>query len=123
MKKKAIVFAIMCLIIIAELILPQIAIATDADYQPSAYSGSSFSGQDKVDKVGQNIVGIIRIIGSAVSVIMLIALGIKYVMGSTEERAEYKKSMMPYLVGALLIFGASTVTSIIYNFAKGIGTK
>ena len=80
----------------------------------------NFYKVDKVDKVGQNIVGIIRIIGSAVSVIMLIALGIKYVMGSTEERAEYKKSMMPYLVGALLIFGASTVTSIIYNFAKGI---
>ena len=118
MKNKAMVFAIMCIIIIAELILPQIAMATG--YEPGDYNGTTFSGSDNVDKIGKNIVGVIRMVGSAIAVITMIALGIKYVMGSTEERAEYKKSMMPYLIGALLLFGTSTVISIIYNFAKGI---
>ena len=39
----------------------------------------------------------------AVSVITLVVLGIKYMVGSIEERAEYKKSMIPYLIGAFLI--------------------
>lgn len=118
MKKRVIALAIMSIIIIAELILPQIVMATE--YEPGSYKGSAFSGSDKVDTIGQNAIGVIRMVGSAIAVIMIIALGIKYVMGSTEERAEYKKSMIPYLVGALLLFGASTVTSMIYNFAKGI---
>ena len=118
MKKRVIAFAIMSIIIIAELILPQIAMATG--YEPGDYNGTTFSGSDNVDKIGKNIVGVIRMVGSAIAVIMMIALGIKYVMGSTEERAEYKKSMMPYLIGVLLLFGTSTVISIIYNFAKGI---
>ena len=116
MKKKAIVFAIMCIIIIAELILPQIAMATG--YEPGDYNGTTFSGSDNVDKIGKNIVGVIRMVGSAVSVIMLIALGIKYVMGSTEERAEYKKSMLPYLIGAILLFGASAIANMVVSLVK-----
>lgn len=39
-------------------------------------------------------------------------------MGSAEEKAEYKKTMMPYLVGALLIFAAVTIANMVYNFTS-----
>ena len=42
-------------------------------------------------------------------------LGIKYMLGSVEEKASYKKSMMPYLIGSVLIFGAVNVTATIYS--------
>ena len=45
-------------------------------------------------------------------------LGIKYMLGSLEERASYKRSMLPYIVGAVLLFGGVNITSALYsNFA------
>ena len=44
-------------------------------------------------------------------------LGIKYMVGSAEEKASYKKTMMPYIVGAILLFGATTVATAIFEFA------
>jgi len=41
-------------------------------------------------------------------------------MGSTEEKAEYKKSLLPYVIGAGLVFAASTIAQIVYNVAKSI---
>ena len=46
--------------------------------------------QTAIDKV-KPIIGYITGIGMAVSVITLVVLGIKYMVGSIEERAEYKK--------------------------------
>ena len=77
-------------------------------------------GADKVQDVGQKVLGIIQVAGSVVAVIILAILGIKYMMGSAEERAEYKKTFIPYIVGAIILFAASNLASMIYNFAKGI---
>ena len=62
-----------------------------------------------------SIINVIALVGSAAAIIILIVLGIKYMMGSTAEKAEYKKTMMPYFIGALMVFGASALTGFIYN--------
>lgn len=73
--------------------------------------------QTAINKV-KPIIGYISGIGMAVSVITLVVLGIKYMVGSIEEKAEYKKSMMPYLVGAFLVFSISTVVTVIIQFTN-----
>lgn len=65
---------------------------------------------------GEKLITIISVIGSIVSVITLICLGIKYMLGSVEEKAEYKKTLMPYVIGAFFVFCASTIAGIIYRF-------
>ena len=77
----------------------------------------SLKEADELIDMGNAIVGIITTAGIVLSVVMLIVLGLKYMLGSVEEKATYKKSMMPYLIGALLIFSAATIANIIYNFA------
>ena len=74
-----------------------------------------------ITNVGNGIVTIVTTIGSILSVIVLIILGIKYMMGSVEERADYKKTMMPYIIGAALVFAASTIANIVYKIATNIG--
>ena len=64
-------------------------------------------------KIGSIIYSVVTNIGVVVSVVVIAFLGIKYMMGSAEERAEYKKSMMPYLIGAILVFGASGITQLV----------
>ncbi len=84
---------------------------------------NSLSG-DKTDKItasgsmtdlGGKIIGAIQIIGIIIAIVVLLVLGIKYMVGSAEEKAEYKKTMMPYVVGALLIFAASTIVNLLYS--------
>lgn len=36
-------------------------------------------------------------------------------VGSIEERAEYKKTLFPYLIGAILLFSGTLLPQIIYN--------
>ena len=69
-----------------------------------------------VDTIGNNIVKILQTAGVVLSVIILIVIGIKYMMGSAEEKAEYKKTLMPYVIGAGLIFAASALAQVVYNF-------
>lgn len=65
-----------------------------------------------------SVLEVTAIIASAISIIIIIVLGIKYMVGSTEERAEYKKTLLPYVIGAVFVFGATTVASVVYNMIK-----
>jgi len=38
-------------------------------------------------------------------------------MGSASEKAEYKKTMIPYVVGAVLILGGSAIVKIIFSIS------
>ena len=73
--------------------------------------------QTKIDNFGQGIIKVITTVGSICSVVVLIILGIKYMMGSVEEKAEYKKTLLPYAIGAGMVFAASSLVSVIYNIA------
>ena len=109
-------------ILFVVMILMSITLMTfnvNAAVDPSEYTGNEQYDTGGLSELGQNIIQIVSVIGSIASVIVLIILGIKYMMGSAEEKAEYKKTMMPYLIGAALIFAASTISMAVMNF---IGT-
>lgn len=89
---------------------------TPTDLQANANA----AGTTQVTSFGQNIMGVVQIAGVVIAVVVLMVLGIKYMMGSAEEKAEYKKTMIPYLVGAILIFAASTIANVVYQFATGL---
>lgn len=75
---------------------------------------------DSVYDVGTKVMGIIQAAGIVIAVVVLMVLGIKFMMGSAEEKAEYKKTFIPYIIGAVLIFAAATFANVVYNFANGI---
>ncbi|MBD9159686.1 MAG: hypothetical protein EGQ16_07685 [Clostridiales bacterium] len=75
---------------------------------------------NKVMDMGNKIIGAIQLIGSIVSVLTLVVLGIKYMAGSVEERAEYKKTMMPYVVGAVMVFAITNLLKILENVISGM---
>ena len=79
-----------------------------------------YSNTNGIQNVGEKIMGIVQTAGVVIAVIVLMVLGIKYMMGSAEEKAEYKKTMIPYIVGAILIFAATTIANVVFNFATGL---
>lgn len=87
---------------------------SNASFTIGDLSGTKVSVTDAVN-LGNKIITMVTTIGSIISVIVLIVIGLKYMMGSIEEKAQYKKSLMPYVIGATLVFAASTIAGIIYN--------
>lgn len=64
--------------------------------------------------------GVFQVIGSVLAIICLIVLGIKYMMGSVEEKAQYKKTLLPYFIGALMVFGIGNLLEVVYYIAINI---
>ena len=73
--------------------------------------------------IGSNIAGIIRNVGIVLAVVILMILGIKYMVGSAAEKADYKKSMIPYLVGAIILFGAAGIAQVVVSLSGNLTTS
>ena len=78
------------------------------------------NADSQITKVGGNIVNIIQIVGIVIAVIVLLVIGIKYMIGSASEKAEYKKTMIPYIVGVVLIFAGTSLVKVIYSLATAV---
>lgn len=61
------------------------------------------------------VLGIIRFAGTFVSVLILMVLGVKYMLGSVEEKANYKEAMGPYIIGAVMVFAIPNLIGIVYD--------
>lgn len=68
------------------------------------------------------IIGLIQVAGTGILVIMITFLGIKYIMASIEEKAEIKKTALPIVIGAVLLFGALEIVKAIADVGKTMNT-
>ena len=120
-KLKMFLSAMMVIMMVTVMFLNVYSYAATAAPDPGqVVTGSSDTDTTGIQNIGNQIVTIISTIGSIVSVIVLVVLGIKYMMGSAEEKAEYKKTLMPYIIGAGLVFAASAIAGIIFGFTQGL---
>ena len=120
MKKQVKVLSIALIVLTILLAISNVVLATDIPGKIDQIAqGNSNADTSKVVNLGATIVTIMQTVGIVVAVVVLLILGIKYMMGSAEEKAEYKKTMIPYLVGAILIFASTTIVNVVYNIANG----
>ena len=124
MKKVSKVLSIILLVAIVMTIVMGTVVNASEKISSGQQVNNLFTGGNAdtsgISGVGANIVKIITTIGIIVAVIVLLILGIKYMMGSASEKAEYKKTMIPYLVGAVLIFGASAIAKAVIAMSESI---
>ena len=120
MKKSIKVISTLLLTIMLVASIAGTVLAVDPNTVLNGLNGNGNVQTNDLTKVGNNIVTIIQVVGIVIAVIVLLVIGIKYMMGSASEKAEYKKTMIPYLVGAILIFGASAITKVVVGLAQGI---
>lgn len=118
MKKTIKIAGVIIMIAILTLVFSNMAMAAsgvidklDPDY--SADDGG-------LTTLGQKIISYISIAAIVIAVIVLLILGVKYMIGSASEKAEYKKTMIPYLVGAVLVFGAGAIAQVIVQVTANL---
>lgn len=124
MKKTSKILVALCMIlaIVTMSVISFAAGEGSGEISPGIFSGGNLdsASTEGIVNLGNQIVTVVRTVGVLVAVVILLILGIKYMMGSAEEKADYKKSMIPYIVGAVLIFAASTITGIVYDMARAL---
>jgi hypothetical protein len=81
------------------------------------------SDTDSVADVVGAILYITKIIAVGVALIMLAVLAIKYMYSAPNDRATIKQHAVVYVVGAIVLFGAAGILSIIQQFSSNISAN
>lgn len=117
---KKIIYCILIIALISSIvILPNYSFGS-TDLGLGELNNYGGGGEDSVklkEKINP-IIYVIQTIGSILSVVTLIAIGIKYMLGSVEEKSQYKKTLLPYVIGCVIIFSITNLVGMIFSIAK-----
>lgn len=89
---------------------------SDAENKWNDTTGAS----ESVNSIVSTIITIVRIIGMAVALIMLLVVAMKYMSAAPGEKAEIKKSAIVYVVGAIVLFAVTGILGLINQFATAV---
>ena len=112
----ALLVAIMLIITIAPYALATVDTGIITDKKKKGKGRAE--GSEGVIAIAGNVVKWIRTLAAIAAVIIISILGIKYMIGSTEERAEYKKSFMPLIIGIVVVVAAAQIATMIFGALK-----
>lgn len=95
-------------------------VQADIDINTNDYNPGMLTTQDasRALTMAGKILGIVRNCGVIASVIVASIIGLKYMLGSLDEKANYKENAVPYIVGCALLLLCTTIPSIIYNMMQ-----
>ena len=65
------------------------------------------------------IINVASTIGAGVAIIMLVVIGIQYTTKGAEGKAEAKKDLTGYTIGAVILFGVSGILKLLQMFIDG----
>lgn len=83
------------------------------DFEPSYKTNLS-----EVNSFAGKLLGIVRNIAAVSLVVIIGFIGLKTMFGSIEERADYKKAIMPLLIGTGIVLLSSTLVGILWDSAS-----
>lgn len=80
-------------------------------------SASAGNAKTSVTNITSTILTLIRYAGSGIAMIMLTFIFIKYMLSAASERAELKKNLIPFTIGAIVLFAASNIVGLLKTVA------
>ena len=92
---------------------------TDGTSVISAMEGSSdmSSSDNSIGDIINTVIGLLQVAGTGIAVVIVSFLGIKYLLASPSEKADTKKSILPIVIGCVLLFGAVNLMAAVSDFA------
>ncbi len=83
--------------------------------------GIGIDGKE-VENAAESIYNILLGVGIIVTMAISVFLGAKFIMASAEEKADIKQSMLPFIIGTFVMFGAFGIWRILLNMLSGLET-
>lgn len=93
----------------------------DADNFLKSAGNSITVDKAQLTSASDEIYNTLTSIGMIVAVIVGMILGITYMMTGAVDKAKVKESIMPYLLGCIVIFGAFGIWKLVINVMNGVG--
>ena len=81
------------------------------------FAGDDSQGGSQLVDAAWDITNAILWIGYAVALGMVVFIGIKYITGAADAKANMKSAIVKYLIGALIVFSATTIASVVIKLA------
>lgn len=95
---------------------------TDPILNPSEYDPTKTQVETgKLSSIVKTLVSIMTTLGIGIALISLMIIGIRFMAGSIEERAKYKETMVPYIIGIIMVITISTIIKIMSALFFNIG--
>ena len=114
--KKSIKMISILMIALAVIIVATPVFAVDPEGAIKDVEGEiDYDGNTDFTKKAGQIIGFLQWAGAIAGVIIIAIFGVKYMMGSLEEKAEYKKTMIPFIVGAVVLIAAPQIAKLIFS--------
>ena len=110
--KKILLIIFLALLIFS---ISTVSLATFTEMKPSQGAGT-----EQMKSIANIILGILQVIAVGTAVIMLVILAIKYMTAAPSEKAEIKKSMTVYIIGAVVLFAGAAILKVIETVATDI---
>ena len=82
--------------------------------------GDVLGGGNFITNTANAVFRAVQIAGVAVSVIYISILGMKYMTSSIDDRADIKKRLVPFVIGAAIFFGVTFIMELIIDIASWI---
>ena len=83
-------------------------------------SSTDVIATDKLKSASDIIYNILLILGTIIAVIVGVVLGIQFIMGSVEQKAKVKDSLIPFIVGCVVIFGAFGIWKLVVQIGASM---
>lgn len=108
------IISVALIIVISLLLINNVFAVNPDEYDPTP----TIETGTVLQRAGK-VLGLIRYVGIIIAVLVLCIIGIKYMFTSIEGKAEYKKAILPYVIGCFMVVGISIIIEIIAGVEKG----
>ena len=130
MKKMLFKICLITLLVLCSLSLYSTTCMADSSLDDIMINGNSFlnAGSESSTMIDQNdlkslsnfISGVLLTIAIGVTVITGAIMGLNFITQSIEEKAKVKESMVPWIIGIIVSFGAFTIWEVAVNLFQSL---
>lgn len=118
MKKKMQIIGIM---IVAFIAIMSTNVEAATDINTGDFSGVvGIANGSNITTLGGMVFRTVQMTGIGIALIYITILGAKYMLSSVEARADIKKKLVPFVIGAAIFFGFSIIMNFIFELANAI---
>ena len=121
---KSILIKILVLFILSTMLIMQTTYAADSvldageGFIDTGKSQTSPIKESQIKTVSDQIYNIA--IGTVIAVIIGAILGIQFMVGSMDDKAKVKESLIPFVIGCVIIFGAFGIWKIVATILQDV---
>lgn len=121
--KKKVFLKIILLVMFCSIILGSFSMVEAAFDVKGTFAGdvsTQGTAKDSITEITSTVLTVVRTAGSGIALIMLTVIFIKYMLSAASERAEIKKNLIPFTIGAIVLFAASNLVTVLQEVTKEV---